>query len=305
MKAAYLEEAGGPEKIRIGDLPDPEPGPGQVLIRNRAAGVGPWDWKMMAGMWMELSFPYVPGFEGAGVIERAPEGSSFKPGDEVFASVRGGWAELAVADADKVAPRPAKLTFEEAAGLVIPGGTAYEGLVDRLQVGPGDTVLVTAASGGVGSIAVQVAVAQGARVIGLASAANQDFVRGLGASDAFDYNQPGWAERVREAAGGGVDALFEGAGGPTGEEAMTALKDGGRAVSIAFPAPDYEAAGRGLTGEVFSAVATRERLEAVGRLADEGRLRVEIAEAMPLDRAADAAARSKAGHTRGKIVLVP
>ena len=168
----------------------------------------------MAGMWKELTFPLSAAMRARASSRARPRAPTSRSGDEVFAGETGGWAELAIAEVGKVAAKPAGLSFEQAAG---PRHTrrhrAYEGLVERLQVGPDDTVLVTSASGGVGSIAVQVAVAQGAKVIGVASAANHDFVRGLGAAEVFDYHDAGWPQRVREAAGGGVDALFEAAGG--------------------------------------------------------------------------------------------
>ena len=132
----------------------------------------------------------------------------------------GGFAELALASADRLAPMPATASFQEAAGLVISAGTAYEGLVDRGRLQAGETVLITAAAGGVGSAAVQIAVAQGARALGVASPANHEYLRGLGASEVFDYHAADWVQQVRAAVPGGVDMLLDCAGGQTRDQAI-------------------------------------------------------------------------------------
>lgn len=302
MRAAYTEADGGPEDITVGDLPAPEPGPG-ILVRNNAAGVGPWDWKMLAGKWMPLTFPHIPGSEAAGVVEQAPEGSDFKVGDEVWGRVHHAYAEYVVSNGVTLVPKPTNVSFEEAAGLVIAASTAYEGIIDRLKLQPTETIIVTSAAGGVGSAAVQIAVATGAHVIGVASAANHDFVRSLGAGDVFDYHDSGWPDAVREAVLGGADALFDSAGSDTGQAALKALRDGGRASFVAFPNPDVTSEGRGITGEAFSAEGTRERFEAINKLVEDGKLKPQVTETMPLEQAREALQKSQQGHTRGKIVL--
>ena len=149
---------------------------------------------------------------------------------------------------------PASASFQEAAGLVISAGTAYEGLLDRGRLQAGETVLITAAAGGVGSAGVQIAVAHGARVLGVASAANHEYLRGLGASDVFDYHTADWAEQVRATVPGGVDVLLDCAGGQTRDEPIGAVRDGGRAYFIVLQSspPQLE---RGITGESFAATA--------------------------------------------------
>jgi NADPH:quinone reductase len=303
MRAAYTEANGGPDDLKVGDLPTPEPGPTEILVRNHAAGVGPWDWKMMAGKWMPLKFPHIPGSEAAGVVEQAPEGSDFKVGDEVWGRVHHAYAEYVVSDGATLVPKPADVSFEEAAGLVIAASTAYEGIIDRLQLQPAETIIVTSAAGGVGSAAVQIAASTRARVIGVASAANHDFVRSLGAAEMFDYHDTGWPDAVREAVPGGADALFDSAGGETGQAALKALRDGGRASFVAFPNPELAVEGRGITGEVFSANGTRERFEAINKLIEDGKLKPQVAEIMPLQQAREALQKNQQGHTRGKIVL--
>jgi NADPH:quinone reductase len=214
----------------------------------------------------------------------------------------GGFAELALASADKLAQMPDEASFPEAAGLVIGGGTAYEGLVDRGRLQAGETVLITAAAGGVGSAAVQIAAAAGARALGVASSNNGDYLRGLGASEVFDYHDPDWARRVRAAVPGGVDLLLDCAGGQTRDQAISAVRDGGRAIFIVLrdPAAKLE---RGITGESFAAHIDRQLLEALRRLVDDGKLRPQVEAVFPLDQAREALERVAGRHARGKIVL--
>ena len=303
MKAAYFEEAGGPDKIKVGELPDPDPGSDQVLVRNHAAGVGPWDWKIAEGRFYPLTSPHIPGFEAAGVVEKAPDGSGFSAGDEVWGRVVGAFAELVVSDGESLVPKPANVSFAEAAALVVAGTTAYEGLVDRLKLQAGETVLVVNAAGGVGSGAVQVATAFGARVIGVAGPDNLDYVRSLGADDVTDYHDAAWPDRVRELVPGGVDVVFDAIGSETGTQALKAVRDNGRGAFVAFPNPDWEAVGRGITGVSFSASAPKALMEALTRLIADGKLKAPVIKTMPLDQAGQALEENKKGHTRGKIVL--
>src|SRR5258708_27846761 len=200
MRAAYIEAAGGPEQIRVGELPTPEPRPDQLLVKTHAAGVGPWDWKALTGRWGELKFPHIPGAEAAGVVEHAPEASRFSVGDEVWGRARHAYAEYIVSDGAALVHKPTALSFEDAAALVISGATAHEGIVERLKLQPAETIIVTSAAGGVGSVGVQIAASTGARVLGVCSPASFDDVRSLGATDVFDYHDPGWVEALREAA---------------------------------------------------------------------------------------------------------
>jgi NADPH:quinone reductase len=239
------------------------------------------------------------------VVEAVGDGAGVQPGERVYASLfpaGGGFAELALASADKVAPMPGQLSFTEAAGLVIGAGTADEGLIDRGRLRAGETVLITAAAGGVGSAAVQIAAAIGARPLGVASPANHDYLRALGATGVFDYHAADWAQQVRAAVPGGVDLLLDCAGGQTRDQAIGAVRDGGRAISIVFPGPSgrFE---RGITGESFPAYIGRQRLEALSRLVDAGKLRPQVEAVLPLDQAAQALTQVATGHTRGKIVL--
>jgi NADPH:quinone reductase len=305
MRAALADEFSGIDGVRLGERPDPAPAAEQVVIRVRAAGVGPWDVGFLAGGFPGVALPFVPGQEVAGVVEAAGDGAGFQPGDRVYASLfpaGGGFAELALAAADRVAPMPARADFAEAAGLVIGAGTAYEGLIDRGQLRAGETVLITAAAGGVGSAAVQIAAAIGARALGVASRGNHDYVRSLGASEVFDYHDEGWAGQVRAAVPGGVDLLLDCAGGETRDQAISAVRDGGRAAFIVLQGPPAQLE-RGITGEPFAARVTRPRLESLNRLVDAGSLRPQVSAVLPLEQAREALSQVAARHARGKIVL--
>jgi NADPH:quinone reductase-like Zn-dependent oxidoreductase len=197
---------------------------------------------------------------------------------------------------------PGQASFTEAAGLVISAGTAHEGLVDRGRLQAGETVLITAAAGGTGSAAVQIAAAIGARPLGVASPDNHDYVLNLGASEVFDYHAPDWVQQVRAAVPGGVDVLLDAAGGQTRDQAIGAVRDGGRAIFIVLQGPPARLE-RGITGESFAAHIDRPRLEALRRLVEAGSLRPQVEAVLPLDQARQALAQVAGRHTRGKIVL--
>jgi NADPH:quinone reductase len=305
MRAALARELGGIDRVELGERPDPVPGPGQVLVRVHGAGVGPWDVGFLGGGFPGVTLPFVPGQEIAGVVEAVGDGTSVRPGERVHGSLfpaGGGFAELALASAERLAPTPEQVSFAEAAGLVIGAGTAHEGLVDRGRLRAGETVLITAAAGGVGSAAVQIAAALGARALGVASPDNHDYLRSLGASEVFDYHAADWAERVRAAVPGGVDLLFDGAGGQTRDQAVGAVRDGGRAVFIVLQGPPAQLE-RGITGESFAARVDRPRLEALNRLIAAGALRPQVSAFLPLEQVRRALAQVASRRTRGKVVL--
>jgi NADPH2:quinone reductase len=303
MQVEQMREQGGIDNLSPAERPKPTPGAGQAVVEVRSAGVGPWDLSLMGGGLGPVPLPFVPGLEVAGVVDSVGDGVDFRPGDQVYAATGlggGGFAEYSLVSADKMAGKPARASFDEAAGLVVGAGTAYEGLVDRTRLKAGESVLITAAGGGVGSAAVQIAAAIGARVVGLASPMHHDYVRGLGASATFDYHDAEWVQQVRAMVPDGVDVLFDDFGGETRDRALGAVRDGGRAVFLAGPPARLE---RGITGESFSADVNRARLEAVGRLVDEGKLRPEVEDVLPLAQAREALERVASRHTRGKIVL--
>jgi NADPH:quinone reductase len=303
MRVALLvQELGGIGSVELREWPDPTPAAGQAVVRVQGAGVGPWDAAMISGAYGSPPLPFIPGLEVAGVVESVGDGVDVQPGDRVYANlgVAGGFAESALVLVDHLARTPDRVSSEEAAGLVVGGGTAYEGLVDRGRLRAGETVLITAAAGGVGSAAVQIVAAVGARPLAVASARNRDYLLGLGASEVFDYHDADWVQQVLATVPGGVDLLLDGAGGETRDRAVGAVREGGRAIFLVGPPAQLE---RGITGESFSADVTRQRLEAIGRLVDAGKLHPQIEAAFPFEQVREALGRVAGRHTRGKIVL--
>ncbi|MER0483889.1 NADP-dependent oxidoreductase [Streptomyces sp. Edi2] len=304
MKAIIAKSYGGPEVLEHTDRPDPKVGPDSFLIRVKAAGVNPVDWKIVAGYldpMMDVHFPLIPGWDVAGVVEAVgADATEYAVGDEVIGYVRrdevqqGTYAELVAAPVRTLARKPASLSWQQAAGLPLAGLTAYQSL-KRVDAKAGETVLVHAAAGGVGSLAVQIAVARGARVIGTASERNHDFLRSLGA-EPVTYGD-GLADRVRALAPEGVDAAVDFVGGGAVEVSQELLKDRSRVASIA----DGEARNKG--GHMVWVRPDTADLTALGALADAGKLTVPVEVIFPLSEAAEAFRRSMAGRTRGKIVL--
>ena len=303
MRVALVQELGGIGSVELRERPDPTPAAGQALIRVRGAGVGPWDVATISGAFGRPALPYIPGFEVAGVVEAVADGVDVRPGDRVWASLGtagGGFAEYAVADVDVLARMPERLSFQEAAGLVVGGGTAWDGLVDRGRLQAGETVLITAAAGGVGSAAVQLTAAVGARALAVASPRNRDYLRGLGASEVFDYHAGDWVQKVHDVVPGGVDVLFDAFGGQTRDQAVGAVREGGRAIFLVGAPTQLR---RGVVGESLDADINRQRLEAIGRLVEVGSLRPQVEAVLPFAQVRQALERVAGRHTRGKVVL--
>lgn len=301
----YDSFASDNSRLTVGEVPDPKVGPGQVLIEVRAAGVNPVDWKIMAGgldPMIDTVFPVIPGWDVAGVVTAlGPDVPEFAVGDEVMAYARkdvvqaGSYAQYIAVAAPDVARKPAALDWPQAGGLPLAGLTARRTL-DRLEIGPGDVVLVHAASGGVGSLAVQIAVDRGARVLGTASPRNHDFLRGLGA-EPVAYGD-GLADRVRELAPDGVQAVADFAGGQL-ETTLAVLAPKGRHASILDPSVTEHG------GHLIWVRPDGAGLAELAALAERGALTVEVAATHPLEDVGAALDASRTGHTRGKIVLVP
>jgi NADPH:quinone reductase-like Zn-dependent oxidoreductase len=294
-----FDHYGSPDVVTAGEEDPEPPGEGEVQVGIRAIGVNPVDWKLVAGYlerYLPLEFPAVPGSEAAGTVTAVGPGvTGFGVGDEViWNGVHGGYRSAANLPSGQLTPKPAGLDFEQAACVPVAGGTAYSAMV-QLGIGAGDTVLIHGAAGGVGSASVQIARHLGARVIGTASEQNHDYLRGLGA-EPVAYGE-GLVERVRSL--GTITAVVDTFGGEETTAATVGLLGGHGTAVTTVPGKEANAAGiapvRPLDGRVAEAA----------RMAADGKLRFSIQERIPLTDAARALGISRAGHVRGKIVLIP
>ncbi len=301
-----MDRYGGPDVLRFAtDVPEPKVGPDSVLVRARAASVNPVDWKIREGNLdglIQTDFPVIPGWDLAGVVERAGPGvSEFSPGDEVIGYVRedhigrGTYAEFVAAPVRTLGRKPKTLSWAEAASLPLAGLTAYQALTKALSVAEDDIVLVHAAAGGVGSFAVQIARAKGARVIGTASEHNHDHLRELGAEPVT--HGEGLTEQVLGLAPGGVTVALDLVGGEAIDVTPGLLAPKGRWASIIDPSV------RDRGGRYVFVRPDPTDLAALAGLVDGGRLKVTVAKTFPLSEAAEAQRMSASGRTRGKIAL--
>ncbi|WP_166848958.1 NADP-dependent oxidoreductase [Isoptericola sp. BMS4] len=305
MRAITYSRYGSADVLELTEQPDPHPGADVVVVRVKAASVNPVDWKVRQGYLdgvLETQFPVVPGWDVAGVVERVGlDTPEYAVGDEVYGYVRKDWvhggtfAELVAAPVRTLARKPASLSFTEAAAVPLTGLTAYQS-IRRAGVRAGQTVLVHAAAGGVGTFAVQIARSLGARVVGTASEGNHDFLRSLGA-EPVTYGE-GLADRVRAVAPDGVDVALDYVGGDAVDVSAAVLADGGTIASIADPRARDERGGQ----YVWVRPSTTD-LEALGALIDDGQVAVEVAQVFDLADAAEAHRASETGHVRGKIVV--
>ncbi|MFB7506560.1 NADP-dependent oxidoreductase [Streptomyces broussonetiae] len=302
LKAYVYTRHGGPEAEALTELDRPSPGPGEILIAVRAAGVNPVDWKLRQGFLRpgerERAFPMVFGSEAAGVVaEVGPDVTGFAVGDEVFGSApAGGYAEYALLTAGASAHKPAALSFRDAATLPVAAATAYDG-VRQLALPGGSTLLVTGAGGGVGSATVQIARSFGLRVVGVASEGKKDFVESLGAVHVS--SGPGLVERARAAAPEGIDGVYDLVGGPVLAEAAELLKDRSKLVTAGSPLDAVAALG----GARVERVRTTAVMAAVADLVVRGALKPFVTRAFPLEQADQALRAVEDGHTLGKIVI--
>lgn len=333
MQQAIVQTGlGGPEVLQLQSIPVLEPGPGQVLVRVVAASVNPGDWKFRTGsIFKELGpppggapggpppggppggppQPKVPGGDVSGVIARLGPGvTAFQVGEPVIAlltvmgpaaiPMNGGYAQYVVASVDSVAAKPAALTYAEAAGLGRAGAMAGR-LVSDAKVSPGQRVLIAGAGGGVGSVAVQIAKARGAQVIGVASARHGDFLKSLGADQHIDYADADWPKGAA-----GIDVGIDTVGGGSAAQVLAAVKPGGVFISV-LPNPALTpetCAASGVNCLPAPAGGTDPYLASVVALAQAGKIKVQVDQAFPLAEAGQAQEASRAGHTQGKIIIV-
>ncbi|MGK5741322.1 NADP-dependent oxidoreductase [Micromonospora sp. URMC 103] len=302
-RAVAFSEYGTADVLRMVDHAVPEPGPGQVRIAVRAAGVNPIDWKIRSGAMadvMPLRLPAVPGVDVAGVVEHLGPGvTALAVGDEVFGkAVSGSYAELAVANLDALAAKPAAMSWEVAAALPVASTTAFHAFAP-LGLSEGETILIDGAAGGVGSVAAQIARHRGLTVIGTASPHNHDYLRSLGVIPVA-YGA-GLAAGVRTVAAHGVDAAVDAAGQGSLRALLELTGNADRVISLADPSAESLGA-RFVYGEPddMSGILTE-----VGALVAAGAITVLVARTYPLADAAAAHRDSQSGHVRGKLVLAP
>jgi NADPH:quinone reductase-like Zn-dependent oxidoreductase len=304
MKAAYIEEQGGPEVLKYGDLPDPVAGLGEVVVDIHAATVNGADWKVRAGSYSQMTeFPYILGRDFSGVVSEAGEGvDDIQIGDAVFGvcdvGQEGAYAERIAMKASIIAKKPDSLSHIDAAALSLSGLTALVSVEDTLKLQPGERILIQGGAGGVASFAIQLAKHIGAQVITTASAANIEYVREFGADEIIDYNAQDFTEIVAD-----CDAVFDTVGGDVAQRSFAVLKPGGRAAFIAS-GPQAPESPRADVESLRPAVGRdRPHLERIVELFEAGAIRVPEITAYPLSEAVAAHRVSEGRHLRGKLVF--
>jgi NADPH:quinone reductase-like Zn-dependent oxidoreductase len=303
MKAIQIHKFGGPEVLQLNDVPRPEPGPRQVLVRIHAAGVNPVDWKIREGRLGRMVLPMIMGNDFSGEIEAlGPDVTEFRVGEPVFGSVAelsGSYAQFALAQVSQIIEKPAGLEHIEAAAIPVASMTAWQALFDQAKIRIGQKVLIHAAAGGVGSFAVQFAKWKGAYVIGTASGQNADLVRSFGAHEFIDYLTTRFEDVVRDA-----DVVLDTIGGETQQRSFKVLKRGGILVSIVEPPSEKSATSQGIRAVFMREDAARaDELSRIAQLITSGQIKVNVETILPLHEARKAQELSQSGHAHGKIVL--
>ena len=303
MKAAFIDQFGGPDVLKYGDLPDPVAGPDQVVVDVVAASVNGADWRVRAGQYAEAKFPLVLGRDFSGTVAAPGDGvNDLKVGDAEFGALEAGregaYAEKLAITAAIIAKKPDALSHVDAAAMALTGLTALISIETTLKLQRGETILIQGGAGGVASVAIQLARHIGARVITTTSAANMDYVRSLGADEIIDYNAQDFTRVVS-----GCDAVFDTVGGDVAQKSFAVLRPGGRAAFIASgaQAPKPE---RGDVTSLRPAVGrARAPLERVAELVAAGTVRPPEVKLFRLSQAAEAHRVSEGRHFRGKLVL--
>lgn len=301
MKAVRIHSFGGPEVVRFEDAPRPEANAGEVLVRIRAAAANPADWKFRQGYFgTGTALPLTLGFDFSGVVESAGAGvTRWKAGDEVLSSALGAQAEFIAVKEDSLVAKPRELDHVRAATLPTAGLTAWHLLFTKGRLQAGQKVLIHGGAGGVGSFAVQLAKEAGATVIATASAGNRAAVLELGADEVIDYAAVRFEDKIKDA-----DLVLDTQGGDVQARSFATLKKGGILLSIVQPPSAEEAAKHGVRAELVFNVLDVAALESLVAKVARGRIKVPIAETLPLSLAREAQEKLQAGHVRGKIVLI-
>ena len=306
MKAIVVHNYGGPEVLKYEDTRRPEPKEDQILVRVIAAGVNPVDASIRSergAKFFGITLPFIPGYDIAGVVEKTgAKIAKFKPGDSVYAYLSlkdgGGYAEYAVATEVEAAPKPKSIRFVEAAGVPVVALTAWQALIDTAKLSVGQTVLIHGGSGGVGSFAIQIAKARGAKVIATASTANQDLLKQLGADVAIDYTKQKFEDVAKD-----VDVVLDSVGKDTLARSYGVVKKGGFIVTLVSRLEQAELDKHGIRGASLGVEPNSNELTEIGKLIDEEKIKVVVSQTFPLAEAMKAQEQVATGHTRGKIVL--
>ena len=306
MKAIVVHNYGGPEVLKYEDTRRPEPKEDQILVRAIAAGVNPVDASIRSergAKFFGITLPFIPGYDIAGVVEKTgAKIAKFKPGDSVYAYLSlkdgGGYAEYAVATEVEAAPKPKSISFVEAAGVPVVALTAWQALIDTAKLSVGQTVLIHGGSGGVGSFAIQIAKARGAKVIATASTANQDLLKQLGADVAIDYTKQKFEDVAKD-----VDVVLDSVGKDTLARSYGVVKKGGFIVTLVSRLDQAELDKHGIRGASLGVEPNSNELTEIGKLIDEEKIKVVVSQTFPLAEAMKAQEQVATGHTRGKIVL--
>src|SRR2546430_471929 len=305
MKAVVVHEYGGPDVLKYEDRPRPEPKEDQILVRVIAAGVNPVDDASRSEKYAKffgITLLFIPGYDIAGVVEKTgAKITKFKAG-QVYAYLElkdgGGYAEYAVATEVEAAAKPKSISFTEAAGVPVVALTAWQALIDKAKLSAGQTVLIHGGSGGVGSFAIQIAKARGAKVIATASTRNQDLLKQLGADVEVDYTQQKFEDVAKD-----VDVVLDSVGKDTLARSYRAVKKGGFIVTLVARIDQAELDKHGIRGASLGVEPTANELAEIGKLIDEKKIKVIVSQTFPLSEARKAQEQAATGHTRGKIVL--
>jgi len=306
MKAMVIHEYGGPEVLKYEDVPRPEPKEDRILIRVIAAGVNPVDGMIRSGMFAKdgnRAFPIILGGDVAGVVEKVGSKiTKFKAGDPVFAYISlddsGGYAQYALVTEREAALKPKSLSYVEAAAVPIVALTAWQALIDTARLSEGQTALIHGGSGGVGTFAIQIAKARGAKVIATASTAKQDLLKELGADVAIDYTKQKFEEIAKD-----VDVVLDSVGKDTLARSYVVVKKRGFIVTLVARIDQAELDNHGIRGASLSVEPNSDELAEIGKLIDEKKIKVVVSQTFPLSEARKAQEQAATGHTRGKIVL--
>ena len=306
MKAVQIERYGNEDVLQLKDVERPTPEDNELLVKVRAAAVNPVDWKIRDGLGdiFGLKPPLILGCEVAGTVENVGRGiTHFAAGDEVYGYLgahSGGYAEYVAAPASEFARKPKQIDFDTAVSVPVAALTAWQGIFDHGKLVRGQRILITGASGAVGSAAVQLAKSKGAHAIGTGSGRNEEFVRKLGADEFIDYKKAKLEDKIS-----GVDVVFDTVGGDTQERAFQTLKRDGFLVSTVSPPSAEKAKEFGVTVAMVQMIPKPDQIAEINRLLESGKLTVRIATALPLAEVKKAHQMSASGHADGKIILRP